>query len=142
MTFVRSPLFALAALAVASAAVPALAQEFEGGLAVTTNSLNASNIAAGTNNEAVQKIHSTQLGAPGYRPYDYDWHGMPYMPSVTTNSLNASNVAAGTGNEALQKLGVRQSGSGFGVVTNNLDAQNLAAGVDNIARQRIFAIQK
>jgi len=141
MTFRRFPLVAFAALATASAALPALADDMSGGIPLggtTNNSLSASNVAAGQFNDASQKIHVTQKGSSSQPSGIYD---PGYSPSTTTNSTTASNVAAGIDNSAWQKLNVRQGGAP-GFVSNSFDAQNLAAGLGNLAKQRITVKQK
>lgn len=103
MKFRTSPLLAIAALLAVSAAAPAMAGDFDmGGIPVvgpviggsTSNSLNATNVAAGIGNEADQDLHLGQKGGPGFGP--------------VTNSFNALNLAAGIGNLATQNIHSRQ----------------------------------
>ena len=140
---VRTSIFALATLIAASAAVPAMAGDWQSGgipLATTSNSVDATNVAAGTGNLASQDIHASQSGG-AFLPHFFG--GAKGGPLVTTNTIVGTNVAAGLGNEADQDLGVRQRGGfGLGSVANSVNGTNVAAGLDNLATQSIRARQK
>ena len=146
MKFRTAPLFAFAALIAASAAAPAMAGDYGmGGIPVmgsTSNSLEASNTAAGVGNVADQDIHAKQSGFGGLtiRPLGYG-KVLGGGPLVSNNTTVGTNVAAGIGNEADQSLHVGQR-AGFGVTNNSVDALNLAAGIGNLATQNIHARQK
>jgi len=59
----------------------------------TTNSTTASNVAAGIDNSAFQKLNAHQGG---------------FMPGIVTNSVDAQNLAAGLGNLAKQRINTTQ----------------------------------
>ncbi len=139
----RTSIFALATLIAASAAVPAMAGDWQsGGIplagSTTSNSVDATNVAAGVGNLASQDIHASQSGGKIVPNF---FGGPKGGPLVTTNTIVGTNVAAGIGNEADQDLGVRQGG-GFGLVNNSVAGTNVAAGLGNLASQSIHARQK
>lgn len=143
MTFRRIS-FAVSAALLALAAIPAAQADTRGGLpigGVSTNSVVANNVAAGTGNIANQSVfahqfgQSPQLHAPQRGPYLGG--GSPW-PGAGSNSVNANNVAAGYGNTANQMVGALQGPGGF----NRVDATNLAAGLGNTANQQIMATQR
>jgi hypothetical protein len=131
MKFRTSPLLAVAALLAVSAAAPAMAGDFDmGGIPVvrarpvvagSSNSLDATNVAAGVGNTADQDIDAKQAGGFGRfsQPIRRRGGGGRVMPQ-----------------------GVPGPGIGLGAVTNNLSALNLAAGIDNQASQTIHSKQK
>ncbi len=89
----------------ASLAAPAMADGLKvGGIPLTNNTMSNTNIAAGQNNIAAQKVFQTQSGGG----YGYGYKG--YSSGVTSNSATNSNVAAGQGNIAAQEIFQLQSG--------------------------------
>jgi hypothetical protein len=139
----RLPLFAIAALA--GLTTSAFADgAFSGGVPLgTSNNLTiGNNIAAGIDNSAQQKLHTTQTGTGSAGG----------IPLVSTNTTVGTNVAAGIGNDARQKINSNQSGaplvtydwSGRGpLVTTNVDVgTNVAAGIGNLATQRLKTRQR
>jgi hypothetical protein len=158
MKFRTSPLLAVAALLAVSAAAPAMAGDFDmGGIPVvgplvgssTSNSVNATNVAAGIGNVADQDIDAKQSGGRVGHAIRHWGGGKAGVgvggPLVTTNTAVGTNVAAGIGNEADQDLHLGQKGGpgvGLGAVTNSLNALNLAAGINNQASQTIHSKQK
>lgn len=148
---VRTSIFALATLIAASAAVPAMAGDWQsGGIplagSTTSNSVDATNVAAGVGNLASQDIHASQSGGK-FTPRFGRELGMGLgpmgSPMVSNNTIVGTNVAAGIGNEADQDLGVRQGGGfGPGLVNNSVTGTNVAAGLGNLASQSIHARQK
>lgn len=130
MTFRTS---ALAASALALALVTSAAAQAgtrNGGIPLTSNSVVANNIAAGTGNTAQQSVFANQFGggAPSWRAPQFGG----------SNSVNANNVAAGVGNTAVQGVGALQGPGGH----NRVDATNLAAGMGNFASQQVFTTQR
>ena len=104
---------------------------------VTSNSVTANNIAAGTGNTATQGVFADQSGAQG-------WYGKkgPSAGGITSNSTNATNLAAGFKNHATQDVMTRQSGSPGAQTLNRVDALNMAVGEHNFASQRVMADQR
>lgn len=111
-------------------------QKMMGGIPlITSNSVTANNIAAGTKNTANQSVFADQSGAPG-------WYKGKGYGGLTGNSTDATNVAAGFKNHATQDVMSRQSGSPGALTLNRVDALNLAAGDHNFANQRVMANQR
>jgi len=154
---IRTPLLAgLATLALLSA--PAMAQNVHqgkapgltprvvaapampgfGGLA-STNVSNATNVGAGINNVAQQRVLGVQSGAPG-------------GSLVSTNVGTATNVAAGINNTAGQhvtgmqgngvRVGLNFTGRGPLVSTDVGVGTNVAAGIGNSAAQGVLMKQR
>ena len=131
MTIRRSALFGLAALATVAVAGPSIAAEGGGVPLVSTNTIVATNLAAGIGNSARQDIDATQKGGSFKRG-----------PMVGANDIFADNQAVGIGNKAKQHLDVTQRAPKGLFGANRVDASNMAAGLFNRAHQDIHARQR
>ena len=128
----RSALLGLAALATVAVAGPSVAGEAGGLPLVSTNTVVATNVAAGIGNVAKQDVDAVQKGS----------HGRKGGALFGSNSIFADNQAVGIGNKAKQNLDVHQRAPKGMFGSNTVDARNMAAGIHNYARQDIFAKQR
>lgn len=134
--------FAASALILALAAGP-IAQAGTLGSS-TSNSVSATNVAAGIGNRATQNIFAQQTGQlPMTRMGTGGW-GVPTLGlGGGTNSITGTNVAAGLNNSASQSIGASQLGGSpwSGLGANSVTGTNVAAGIGNKAVQGIGAQQ-
>lgn len=140
MTF-RSAVLAAALVALAGGAQAE--RLHTGGLPVANNVMIGTNMAAGTGNQANQRVIGAQMGTP-MAPGGH--------PLVVNDTQIATNVAAGIGNQANQSMvglqgggpmvGLDFSGRGPLVTTRVGVATNVAAGIGNRANQSLLTQQR
>lgn len=146
MTFRQLPI-AVTAAVLALAAIPAAQADTLGGVpvGVTSNSLAATNVAAGKGNVANQSVFAQQFGQSPLM------HMPQRSPQVGGgfNSTAATNLAAGEHNRASQGVATTQLGGGTpwsalggsSLGSNSVNANNIAAGFGNKANQMVGVLQ-